>query len=379
MSKNKKIHILQVVHSLIIGGTERVVCDLTRAFNNDEFRTSVCCIDGLGEFGQDLLSEGFSVDVFARRPGVDTSLIYQLRKIYKKYEIDIIHAHQYTPYFYAASAAFFSGRRPVIFTEHGRHYPDFVRPKRAVINQALRLTTSAYTGVSEFTRQSLVSFEKMPSHRMQVIYNGIWSNGDCTIADRNALRESLGIGASNRLVLSVGRMDPVKDFETLIRAFASVAHEIPGALLWIAGGGNRDYQNKLNDLAKELGIEKNVALLGSRRDVQDLMNACDVFALCSITEATAMTILEAMSAGRAVIATKTGGNPELVSHGDTGLVVDVGDSASVSDSVLKLLRDDQLREKMGIAGRRRMKEFFSMERIIPQYRQMYLDAVGRRQ
>ncbi|MDA8089138.1 MAG: GT4 family glycosyltransferase PelF, partial [Nitrospiraceae bacterium] len=228
-------------------------------------------------------------------------------------------------------------------------------------------------------RQSLVSFEKMPSHRMQVIYNGIWSNGDCTIADRNALRESLGIGASNRLVLSVGRMDPVKDFETLIRAFASVAHEIPGALLWIAGGGNRDYQNKLNDLAKELGIEKNVALLGSRRDVQDLMNACDVFALCSITEATAMTILEAMSAGRAVIATKTGGNPELVSHGDTGLVVDVGDSASVSDSVLKLLRDDQLREKMGIAGRRRMKEFFSMERIIPQYRQMYLDAVGRRQ
>ncbi|MDA8090180.1 MAG: glycosyltransferase, partial [Nitrospiraceae bacterium] len=236
MSKNKKIHILQVVHSLIIGGTERVVCDLTRAFNNDEFRTSVCCIDGLGEFGQDLLSEGFSVDVFARRPGVDTSLIYQLRKIYKKYEIDIIHAHQYTPYFYAASAAFFSGRRPVIFTEHGRHYPDFVRPKRAVINQALRLTTAAYTGVSEFTRQSLVSFEKMPSHRMQVIYNGIWSNGDCTIADRNALRESLGIGASNRLVLSVGRMDPVKDFETLIRAFARVAHEIPGALLWIAGG-----------------------------------------------------------------------------------------------------------------------------------------------
>lgn len=375
----KKIHVLQVVHSLVIGGTERVVCDLVRAFNNNEFQTSVCCIDALGEFGQDLLTESFGVEVLGRRPGVDISLIGRLKALYKRWNVDIVHAHQYTPYFYAASAALFAGRLPVIFTEHGRHYPDFVRPRRAVMNRALRLTTAACTGVSEFTKQSLVSFEKMPPERIRVIYNGIWTEvgGGPSTVDRGALRKSFGLEATDRLVLSIGRMDPVKDFETLIKAFARTANEVPEARLWIAGGGNTEYQKKLENLAKELGIGEKVTLPGSRRDVQDLLAACDVFVLCSITEATSMTILEAMRAGKAAIATRTGGNPELVLDDETGLLVDVGGIAALSDAMVRLLRDEKLRQRLGQAGRIRLEERFSMERILPQYRRLYLEAYGR--
>ena len=373
--KNNKTHILQVVHSLIIGGTERVVCDLVRSFNDNDFMTSVCCLDELGEFGKDLLSEGYNVDVFKRQPGIDINLVSQLKEVYRTRKIDIIHAHQYTPYFYAASASLLDGWKPVIFTEHGRHYPDYVRPKRALYNQLLRLVTAAYTGVSEFTRQSLITFEKMPANRIKVIYNGVWIGAQTSNDERRkAVRTSMGLGESDLLVLSVGRMDRIKDFGTLIQAFVPVAQKIPKAYLWIAGGGDSDYYQKMENLISDLNINERVSLLGSRRDINELLLACDLFVLPSITEAASMTILEAMSAGRAVVATKTGGNPEIIVNGETGILVGVGDFAALSEGMRYLLNDSNLRNSMGQMGHQRVRDLFSMDHILKQYRQLYLEA-----
>lgn len=369
-----KIHILQVVHSLVIGGAERVVCDLVRAFNDGEFTTSVCCLDELGEFGEDLQADGYSVDVLGRKPGINKNLILKLREIYKHRQVDLIHAHQYTPYFYAASASLLNERKPVIFTEHGRHYPDYLRIKRAFFNQLLRLTTAAYTGVSEFTRKSLISFEKMPAERIKVIYNGIWLNGKGQ-GDRDGIKPLYGLKESDLLILSIGRMDPVKDFLTLIKAFALMKEQFPQAYLWIAGGGDINYFKKVEDLIKELKLEDKVALLGSRRDIQNLLCACDLFILPSITEAASMTILEAMASGKAVIAIKTGGNSEIVIHGETGLLVNVGDPVDLSTAMSRLLKNPLLREDMGKAGRRRVEDKFSMEKILKQYSELYLKAL----
>lgn len=375
--ESKKTHILQVVHSLVIGGTERVVCDLVRAFNTGEFKTSVCCLDELGEFGEDLRSEGYDVTALKRKPGIDLNLISRLKQIYQTDEIDLIHAHQYTPYFYAASASLFHPGKPVIFTEHGRHFPDHVRPKRAVYNQLLRLVTAAYTGVSEFTRQSLIAFEKMPAHRIAVIYNGIWfTPHDGQGGERENARTSLGLTKNDLLILSVGRMDRIKDFGTLIRAFAPVAERFPQACLWIAGGGDSRYHAEMTGLVADLQLTEKVSLLGSRRDVNVLLKASDLFVLPSITEATSMTILEAMSAGRAVVATETGGNTEIVADGDTGILVEVGNVPAFSDAIARLLEDSALRTSMGHNGMQRVKDVFSMEHILRQYRQLYRAAEG---
>ncbi len=370
-----KIHILQVVHSLVIGGTERVVCDLVRSCNNDYFSTSVCCLDTLGEFGQDLIDEGYDVDVLQRRPGVDFNLVGQLRHICRTRKIHLMHAHQYTPYFYAACASLLNGRKSVILTEHGRHYPDHLRPKRAVLNQLLTLVTAAYTGVSEFTRQSLVSFEKMPAGRIEVIYNGIWL--DTVGGNRlvwEAVRSSLQLQEKDLLVLSIGRMDPIKDFGTLIRAFAPVATQFPQARLWIVGGGNNTYQQELEKLVADLNLQGRVSLLGSRRDIDELLLACDLFVLPSITEAASMTILEAMSAGRTVLATRTGGNPELVLDGESGLLFDVGDVSGLTAGLCRLLGDSGLRSSMGKSGAVRVREKFSMDHILKKYHQLYQAA-----
>jgi sugar transferase (PEP-CTERM/EpsH1 system associated) len=368
----KPMHILQVVHSLHIGGTERVVCDLVRVFNDTDFRTSVCCLDALGEFGEDLRNEGIDVHVLDRKPGLDFALSSCLRDLYSREKIDLIHAHQYTPYFYAAAAAFRAGLLPVIFTEHGRHWPDRLRIRRAMVNQMLRLTTTAYTAVSGFSRESLIRFEKMPGESIRVIYNGIDPDSIRNDADdRRNVRSELGIKDDDPLALSIGRLDPIKDFATLIRAFARIATQLPGARLCIAGDGDEAYKQQLLQLVQDLKLGENVRLLGMRRDISALLAACDLYTLTSITEATSMTILEAMAARKPVVATETGGNPELVVHGQTGVLVPVGDVVSISDAILFLLNDPARRERMGAAGRTRVEELFSKEQCFDRYRDLY--------
>lgn len=368
----KTRHILQVVHGLAIGGTEKVVCDLARAFNKHEYRTSICCLDEIGSLGDQLQKEGFNVYHLARRPGVDFSLIRRLHSLYREQQISIVHAHQYTPYFYAAAAAFGAKPTPVIFTEHGRHFPDRLRVRRVIFNQILRLTTYAYTAVSEFTRQSMIRCEKMPAHEIRVIYNGVHLNGNISHADeRERIRREAGLGPQDSLVLTVGRMDPVKDFGMLIRAFSRLAMRLPNAKLWIVGDGDPQYKKQLSDIVERLGLAASVKFLGARHDVGLLLCASDVFALSSITEATSMTILEAMIACRAVVATHTGGNPELVKDGVTGFLVPVGDAEAMADALSVLLRDPRRRDSMGLAGRRKVKEQFSGDRNVAEYRALY--------
>ena len=375
--RRRPFRILQVVHSLVIGGTERVVCDLTRHFNEGQFRTSVCCLDDLGEFGKDLVAEGIPVRVFNRRPGVDFRLIQKLRRLYREWEIDIVHAHQYTPYFYGAAACLGSAVPKAIFTEHGRHQPDRVRPKRVVFNQLLRTATAGYTAVSDFTRRSLIEFEKMPESRIRVIYNGVRYQPRGTLSEKNTSREKLGIGVDRKVVLSIGRMDPIKDFQTLIRAFVDVVRNVPDATLLIAGGGDENYLEELRRIALQLGIGDQVKFLGSRRDVTDLLAACDVFALTSISEAASMTILEAMVAGRPVVATRTGGNAELVVHGETGYLVPVGDHAGVSKALLQLMDHPDVATSMGEGGRVRLESLFTLEKSFAAYHELYEEIISR--
>jgi glycosyltransferase involved in cell wall biosynthesis len=364
------------VHSLVIGGTERVVCDLTRHFNDGRFRTLVCCLDDLGEFGKDLAREGIPVQVFNRKPGMDYNLIRELRRLYGGWKIDVVHAHQYTPYFYGAVACLGSSAPKVILTEHGRHQPDRIRPKRVVFNQVFRPVTAGYTAVSDFTRRSLMKFEKMPGSRIRVIYNGVPYHKVGSSPGKK-YRETLGIAMDRKIALSVGRMDPIKDFPTLIRAFEDVVRSMPDALLLIAGGGDGKYMEELRTIAKQVGIEDQVTFLGNRRDVTELLGACDVFALTSISEAASMTILEAMAAGRPVVATNTGGNPELVADSKTGYLVPVGDRDAISEKLSRLIADNELASRMGDAGRVRFEELFTHETMMASYRDLYEEVLFR--
>src|SRR5262249_32705801 len=179
------------------------------------------------------------------------------------------------------------------------------------------------------------------------------------------------------IVLSVGRLDRVKDFGTLVRAMAKVVIDIPEAVLLIAGGGDEPYRDELIRLAHELGVADHVRFLGSRRDVPAWLAACDVFALTSVTEALSMTILEAMATGRPVLATDVGGNGAVVVPDASGVLIAVGDSSAAAQALIDLLRGPRRARAMGIAGRRRVYERFTRATTFDAYRRLYGRTLGR--
>jgi len=374
---DRRVHVLQVVHDLAIGGTQRVVRDLALHFNDARFRTSVCCLDELGAFGEELQRRGVAVTVLGRKSGVDLSLTLKLCRIISRERVNLVHAHQYTSYFYAAPACLMAPRTRVVFTEHGRPEADQVRLKRALANQILRLVTAEYTAVSEFSRRSLVAFEKMPVSRVRVIHNGVAVEPIASTEDRLRTRVALGLGATTPVALTVGRLDRVKDFGTLLRAFSLVVRDLPDATLLIAGDGDRAYRAELLQQVTDLALEGHARFLGSRRDVPALLAACDVFALTSITEALPLSVLEAMQAGRPVVATRVGGTAEAVVDGRTGILLAPGDAPAAAAALRRLLSDPEEAGRLGRAGQARTATAFSWARALADYRTVYDACLAR--
>jgi polysaccharide biosynthesis protein PelF len=170
----------------------------------------------------------------------------------------------------------------------------------------------------------------------------------------------------------MGRVDPLKDLHTLIRAFALVRQEIPEARLRIFGGTpavNRIYHESCDRLIKELDLEGAAVLEGRIRNAVDAYHAGSIVALTSISEGFPYTVVEAMACGRPTVCTNVGGVAEAVA--DTGIVVAPRDHVAVAEACVKLLRDDELRQRLGVAARARVLEHFTLSQSLQMYRNVY--------
>ena len=153
-----------------IGGTEQVICQLIRNLDANQYQCNVACIDGtVGPLGQQLKEYGVNFTVFKRRPGFDLALIGSIRNLLRQNQYDIIHCHQYTPYVYGICAALFS-RAKVVFTEHGRFYPDSYSWKRRMVNPLLGWCTDSIVAISAATAGALAHYEWFSGKAIDVIY-----------------------------------------------------------------------------------------------------------------------------------------------------------------------------------------------------------------
>lgn len=176
-----------------------------------------------------------------------------------------------------------------------------------------------------------------------------------------------------------GRIDPIKDLETLLRAFSLVRQQLPEARLRVFGGaakGGEGYLRRCRQLAAELGIDPAVAFEGRVREIRDAYAAGHVVVLSSISEGFPYTLIEAMTCGRACVATEVGGVSEAV--GDTGLVVAPRDPAAMAQACLTLLRDPALRRRLGAAARARALEYFTVDRAIGTFGEIYTGLIAGR-
>ena len=382
------IVVAHVVHRLYRAGAEVLVASLSRRLR-DQFSFVFICLDEIGPLGHELAEDGFPVLSLDRQPGIDLKLARRMRAACREHQVDILHAHQYTPFFYSAISRGMSGKPRVLFTEHGRHYPDIRRPKRVAANQFLLRRRDRVTAVGEFVKRALVTNEGLPARRIDVIYNGIdldqfggddGQAGDARESGAGALREqvrsSLGLEATQPVMLQVARFHSVKDHATAIRAVAGVRKQMPDAVLLLAGDG--DERTEMEKLVEELGVQANVRFLGVRKDISDLMAAADVFLLSSVSEGVSVTLLEAMACRVPVVATDVGGNPEVVDAGVTGLLAPRGDDVGLAEHLTTLLSDAVMRERMGEAGRSRALGMFTEAQMHDAFAQLYVDmAAGR--
>lgn len=358
-----------VVNSLNPGGTERLVIEMACAFQS-VFDMSVLCLDRPGLWSAELRKRGVPVHCLWRQPGLDIGMIWKIARYCRDNDVRFIHAHQCTPWFYAALSRMIYGRPRLLLEEHGRFFPEVRNRAREWVNRALinRLTQS-FVAVSQDIKSRLVEFEGVPPSRIAVIYNGVRAAPLLASHERVELRAQLGIEPDSFVVGTVGRFDSIKNLPLLVRCLANVKHEIPGLAGLLVGDGPEFAAIAMQIASSSLA--DCVRLTGFRDDARSLVQCMDLFVLPSFSEGTSVALLEAMAAAVPVVVTSVGGNPELVCDGVTGWVVPSNDESAMSAAIMKAWGDRERRDAYACAARERFIESFEFDAMIANYQKVY--------
>lgn len=371
-----KIRVGFVMHVMQVAGAEVLVSQIIDRLAS-EIEATVFCLDSLGELGQLLLDKQVPVVVLNRKPGFDRGLVRNLARQVHDRRIQVLHAHQYTPFFYSALArAFGRCKTKLIFTEHGRHYPDIVSWKRRWVNRFLLQhyadVSTACCNFSARAVQSNEGFNKVITLPNGVDLEQLPPRGD--VETQKALRSRLGLSQDVKYVACVARFHPVKDHATLLRAWKRVVDQMTGVKLLLIGDGPERQASMTT--CRDLGISETVEFWGIRHDVADILRAVDAFALTSVSEAASLTLLEAMACECPSVVTDVGGNSEHLIANEHGFLAPRSDDASLAEFLRRLLSDNVLSKQMGTAARRWIIDRFTLTKSVDAYAAYYRQLAG---
>jgi L-malate glycosyltransferase len=365
----RRLRVLHVLHTLARAGAEQLVYEMATA-NRSHMETAAVCLDREGPLADQLRNEGFAVHCTQRAEGLDRSQIGKIAGIIREFRPHVIHCHQYTPFFYGTLGRPRGNGGRILFTEHGRHFPDVVGWKRRWFNRLFLSGRAAHiTAVCDFTRQRLIEKEGMPADRIEVVYNGVDVDRFASLPSPSKAKQDLGLPPDKLVILQVGTFRAVKDQPTAIRAFAHVLRTFPEAIMVFAGDG--PILDECRKLASDLHLDNSVFFLGSRQDIPQVLAAADLMLMTSLSEAHSVSLLEGMAARLPIVATRVGGIPETVVDGQTGLLAPAGKPEDMARCMVRLLGDPDARRSMGQAGYDRVKTQFLRSRMHRRYLEIY--------
>jgi sugar transferase (PEP-CTERM/EpsH1 system associated) len=361
-----RVSVVHLVSGLNIGGLEMVVLNLARFRNRDQFDLHVLCLEEAG-----LLAPAFAaLDVpveslgCARLPKGRTLL--RLTKRLRQLSPDVLHTHNMNPHIFGVLAARLARVPAVVHTKHGRNYPD--RRVAVFRNWFASCFTDRVVTVSEDAATVVREIERVPGRKVHVIRNGIDLERFAFVR-RNEDR-------SGKHAVHVARLNISKDQTTLLEAARIVADAEPEFRLTIVGDGPK--REELISLKEKLGLGAHVCFAGERDDVHRFLCDADFFVLSSVEEGIPLTILEAMATGLPVVATRVGGNGEVVIPDETGLLVEPRSPQFLAEAILKLIRNPAGTRQMGLASRLRVEREFNMRDVAQSYESLYLQCCATR-
>jgi len=369
-----RIKITHVVHSLEVGGLENGLVNVINHLAPSVFSHSIICLIRSGELAKRIIHEDVSIRELGLNPNRFKFPVMRLAKMFRELRPDIVHTRAWGT-IDGVMAARVAGVRRVIHGEHGRHAadPEGRNRKRILLRKCLSPMIDRFTTVSDDLKRWLTETVGIAPQKIVRIHNGV-DTERFSLSGRDVARHELGLDASVIAIGTVARLDPVKDHGSLLRAFASIRQSGAPVCLVIVGDGSM--RHHIESQIRDLRIGDRVRLLGERQDVAKLLTAFDVFSLTSIAEGMSNTILEAMACGLPVVATRVGGNPELVEHHVNGQLVKVGDVRDIASAFQSYVDNANLRRDHARNARRIAEQKFGLERMAAQYAQLY-QALGR--
>lgn len=371
--------VLHVINTLAAGGAELHLLTLCRGLRR-------YAVDMVVAFGRESIDDSRSlrnefedcgvrtVRVGAERrydPGFPMRIVQVLRAE----RPDILHSHLPRADLAAGIAGRLTRQRPWVVSVHGMHDARGSWSGRSWMPVVRRLWASAdrVIAISEAVKGWLVADQAIPPTRVRVIHYGIdlarFASG------KDELRRGWGL-TDEPLVGSIGRLDPSKGHEHLIRAMAAVHRRVPDAVLVIAGHDPGHHRSELERLIRDLGLQRVVRLVGFQNDIPAFLATVDVFALASESEGFGQVVVEAMAASKPVVATRIAALTEIVADEASGILVNPGDSEGLAEAVVRLLGDREEAQRMGRHGRVRAEDLFSADIMSSRTIQLYRDVLA---
>lgn len=365
------IKVLHITFEMKLGGTQQVIRQLVEGIEKGKFESKVFCIDGIiGELGELLQKKGVEVICYRRKPGFDLGLVKVLRDYIITNKIDIVHCHQYSPYVYGVLATYLT-KAKIIFTEHGRFYPERSSLKRRLLNPLLSRITDSITAISMATANALSFYEYFPRERIQVIYNGLKLDEELQTAPESiaSLKAEINLPVNAYVIGTIARLDPIKNHELILKTIAELKGEVKDIHFLLIGDGVM--KKSLVKMAKDLNISNRVTFTGFVVMPQRYLATMDVFVLPSFSEGTSMTLLESMAYKKTSIVTNVGGNPEIVSHELTGLIINNNELSEFKCAILRLFKTPKLKAQLSLAAHERYNKYFRESRMVMEYQDLY--------
>ncbi len=379
MTAARKTRLLFVIENERYGGGERAFAQLIRGLDKGRFEVFAACLagtEGSEAFIREITGPAQIIPLDLRRlaaPGV----IFEIKNILRENGIDIVHSQGPRADFYSRLGARAAGRVRAVSTIASPVEEYDVGPLKkfayAAMDRLGASSVAAYVAVAEHIKRKLVEGRGIPAEKVLRIYNGVAPElYRCSAQNAAAARAAYDIPAGRFLAAAFCRLSPEKGLVTLLEAVALGAGS--GIQYLLAGAG--PLEAGLRAKAASLGIEKDVVFAGFVQNPVPLLCAADLVLLPSSREGFPVALLEAMAAGKPVVASRIEGIDESVEDGRSGLLVPPGDAQALAAAIKRISSDTAAAESMGRHGRERVAENFSEERMIKAHQDLYGELAG---
>lgn len=375
--------IAHIIYRLDVGGLENGLVNLVNHMPPERFRHAIVCLTDHSDFRRRISRPDVAVYCLHKPPGNSVVTQVRLWRLLRKLRPDIVHTRNLAALECTVAAAL-AGGAVRVHGEHGRDVDDLdgANVRRQKIRRLFKPLVGRYVAVSRDLAGYLEGAIGVAAPRVTQIYNGVDTE---RFHPRSALPEvPEGEGwatpdARPIVVGTAGRMDAVKDPLNLVRAFLLLLDRVPDgrARLRLAMAGDGALREEAVAMLKQADALSIASLPGTRDDVPRFMRELDVFVLPSLAEGISNTVLEAMASGLPVVATRVGGNPELVEAGVTGMLVPSNDPCALADAIARYVTDRDMAVRHGVAARQLAEQRFGLHVMVRNYLAFYEQSLAQ--